>query len=97
LDLGLITPATFIAGVLIFRREALGYRMACSLLVLEIMLTPMIIAQSISQISVGITFTPGEIIGTIIGFATLGVFALWVLVAILRNISDTSPSGVNHT
>jgi hypothetical protein len=90
LDLGLITPTTFIAGVLILRRASLGYLIACSLLVLEIMLLPMIVLQAISQISAGISFTPGEIIGPIAGFATLGLFALWVLVAILRHISPAT-------
>jgi hypothetical protein len=97
LDLGLITPATFVAGVLILRREAWGYLIACSLLILEIMLTPMIVAQSISQIWVEIAFTPGEIIGPIIGFVTLGIFALWVLVAILCNLSDANLSMIDSS
>ncbi len=91
LDLGIITPATFIAGTLILRRNPLGYLVACSLLVLEIMLTPMIMAQTISQLITGIAFTPAQIIGPMFGFVTLGLFALWVIVILLRNTTDTVP------
>ncbi|MBN1218316.1 MAG: hypothetical protein JXM69_05270 [Anaerolineae bacterium] len=97
LDLGLITPTTFLAGVLILRRAAPGYLIACSLLVLEVMLAPMIVAQSISQTLVGVSFTTGEIIGPIAGFAVLGLFALWILVAILRNVSNAPLSQVTLT
>ncbi len=92
LDFGLITPATFIAGLLILRRNPLGYLVAFSLLILEVMLTPLLVAQTSSQLLVGITFTPAEIIGPIIGFAVLGLFALWVLVILLRKITDMTPS-----
>jgi len=88
LDLGIITPATFIAGTLIWRRDGLGYLVGFSLLVLEIMLTPMIVAQTVSQLLAGITFTLAEMIGPMIGFATLGLFALWVLWILLRNTTE---------
>jgi hypothetical protein len=84
LDLGLITPATFAAGVLIWRRNAIGYLVAFSLLVLEIMLTPLIVAQTISQLGAGIHFTPAEMIGPMAGFATLGLLALWVMIILWR-------------
>jgi hypothetical protein len=79
--------------MLILRRKPLGYVMAFSMLVLEIMLAPMIAAQTISQLRAGISFTPGEIIGPITGFAVLGVSALWVYVALLRRIPDAGASG----
>lgn len=92
LDLGIITPAAIIAGMLILRREPLGYLIACSLLILEIMLTPMIAMQTVFQLQLGITFTPGQIIGPIIGFVLLGVLALWVMIAILRPIPEPAAS-----
>ncbi len=91
LDLGIITPATFIAGTLIWRRDGLGYLVGFSLLVLEILLTPMIAAQTVSQLLAGLLFTPAQLIGPIIGFATLGLLALWVMVLLLRNTTDTEP------
>jgi hypothetical protein len=66
----------------------LGYLIAFSMLVLEVLLAPMIAAQTVSQLSAGISFTPGEIIGPMIGFVILAILALWVLAILLRNISD---------
>jgi hypothetical protein len=87
LDLGLITPTTFLAGWLILRRSPLGYLIALALLVLEIMLLPMVTAQTISQLTAGIAFTPAEIIGPIAGFAILGLLAVWVTVALLKPLA----------
>jgi len=92
LDLGIITPATLIAGTLILRRNPLGYLVAFALLVLEILLTPMIIAQTVSQWLAGITFTTAQIVGPMIGFAALGLFALWVMVILLRKTADVVTS-----
>lgn len=88
LDLGIITPSLLMAGVWVWRRNPLGYLIAFALLVLEIMLTPMIVAQSISQLRAGVTFTPAEIIGPISGFAVLGLLACWVLVILLRSTAE---------
>lgn len=87
LDLGIITPATFISGVLILRRNPLGYLMALSMLVLEIMLAPMIAAQTVSQLMAGVSFTTAEIVGPMAGFIILALVAIWMLAALLRNIS----------
>ncbi|CAN5738436.1 hypothetical protein BH10CHL1_BH10CHL1_19900 [soil metagenome] len=90
LDLGLITPATFIAGWLILRRDPLGYLVAFALLVLEIMLAPMIAAQTISQLAAGISFTTGQMIGPIAGFVVLALVAVWMLVGLLRHVADST-------
>lgn len=88
LDLGIITPSLLLAGIWIWRRNPLGYLIAFALLVLELMLTPMIVAQSISQLQAGIAFTPAEIIGPISGFAVLGLLALWVMVILQRGTAE---------
>ncbi|MDP8948067.1 MAG: hypothetical protein M3N09_08220 [Actinomycetota bacterium] len=93
LDLATITPATFLAGVLILRREPLGYLIALSLLVLEAMLAPLIVTQTVFQVSAGVTYPLGQIVGPITGFVSLAVVAIWITVAILRNISDSATSG----
>jgi hypothetical protein len=89
LALGIITPATIIAGILILRRAPLGYLIACSLLVLEMLLAPMIAAQMISQVLAGVTFSTGQIVGPIAGFSLLGLAAIAVTAALLRAISDS--------
>ncbi|GAA1750958.1 hypothetical protein GCM10009767_07410 [Kocuria aegyptia] len=91
LDLAVITPATVWAGVLILRRDRRGYLIAVSLLVLEILLAPLIIAQTVLQLRAGVTFTLGEIIGPIFGFVVLAVAAIAVLVAILRHVPAGAP------
>jgi len=89
LDLGIITPATIISGTLILRRTPLGYRIALALLGIIVMLVPVIAVGTVSQASAGVSFTAGEIIGPISGFGTLGLFAIWVMVAILRKIPNS--------
>ncbi len=89
LDLGLITPAAILGGVLILRREALGYRIALGLLGIILFLMPVIVLSTVFQARAGVSFTAGEIAGPVAGFALLGLFAAWVLAALLSAI----PSG----
>lgn len=90
LDLAIITPTAVLAGVFILRFVALGYVLAISLLVLEVMLAPLLVAQTASQLWAGVTFPAGQIVGPMVGFATVALIAIWVLVAILRNIADST-------
>lgn len=89
LDIGIITPTALLAGLLIWRRQVLGYLIAFALLVLELALAPMIAAQSVSQLSAGIALSTGEIVGPVSGFVVLALLALWVITSLLRNISET--------
>jgi hypothetical protein len=84
LDLAVITPSAMLAGVLLHRREPLGYPIAIALLVLLLVLAPAIIAQTISQLAVDIQFAAGEVIGPIAGFLVLATIAGWCLRGILR-------------
>ena len=90
LDLGIITPATIIAGVLILRRAPLGYLIACALLVLEMLLAPLIAAQTVSQVVAGVLFSAGQMVGPIAGFSILALAAIVVTAALLRTISDSA-------
>jgi hypothetical protein len=95
LDLGIITPACIMAGALLLRRAPLGIVLAFPLLGLLVLLAPCIIAATISQAGAGVSLTPGEIIGPVAGFTLLGAVAIWLLIAVLRNISDVLPSRVS--
>ncbi len=86
LDLGIITPACCTAGILMLRRNRMGYRIAFLLFGIIIMLLPVITASTISQVCAGIRFTPGKIIGPIAGFGVIGALAIWAMAAILRSI-----------
>ena len=91
LDLALIVPACFVVGNLIIRRSARGYVFAFPLLVLIVMLAPVIAAQTYRQVSAGVSFTPGEMIGPIAGFVTLGLIAIANIRAILRGLGPDAP------
>jgi hypothetical protein len=84
LDLALIVPATIVTGVLIWRRDASGYLYALPLLGLVVLLAPVIAASTVSQMTAGIRFTPGQVIGPIASFVVLGALASWVLASMLR-------------
>lgn len=98
LDLAVIAPATVWAGVLILRQDPRGYLIAVSLLVLEVLLAPLIIAQTVLQLRAGVIFTLPEIIGPILGFVVLAVASIAVLVVILRpTCAATSTAAGNST
>jgi hypothetical protein len=92
LDLAIITPSCFLAGVLLLRRNLLGYRLAFPLLGLIVMLVFVIPAMTVFQIGAGVTFTTAEIVGPIAGFLVLGLFAIWAMIAILRRVPDQAPA-----
>lgn len=92
LDMAVIVPAAAVAGWLVLRGDALGYLIALPLLVIEAVLAPMIVAQTISQLEAGYDFTTAEIVGPIAGFTVLALIAIWFLTATLRNIGDTGQS-----
>lgn len=88
LDLAIIVPAACIAAISIMRRSPLGYQIAIPLLGIIVMLGPTMVAQTISQLSAGISFTAVEIAGPIGGFESMALIASWVMVAIMRTISN---------
>jgi hypothetical protein len=88
LDLAIIAPATFVSGSMIQRRIAFGYVIAFALFGIIVMLAPGIAASTFSQIQLGVVFTPGEMVGPIAGFVTLGLLSAWVMIRILRAVPD---------
>ena len=87
LDLAIISPAAVLSGVLLRRRDPLGYPIAIALLVLLLILAPAIVAQTISQLAVDIEFTVGEVIGPMAGFVVLASFAGWCLSGLLHAVA----------
>jgi hypothetical protein len=51
-------------------------------------LLPVIVAQTVSQLAAGITFTGAEVAGPIGGFLVLGVAALLIMARLLRVVAD---------
>jgi hypothetical protein len=93
LDLALITPATFLSGVLLLRGASLGYLVAVPLLGVLVLLGPGFAVGTVNQLSAGVPFTPGQVVGPIVGFSVLSLAALGFLFVILRHVSDSAFSG----
>lgn len=87
-DLAIIAPAAIFAGVLVLRGRAVGYLTGMPLLVLEALLAPLIIAQTIFQLDAGVDLTVAGALGPIAGFMMLAVVATWMIVQVLRHIDD---------
>lgn len=96
LDLAVIAPAAFLAGTLILRRRPLGYLVALSLLVLEISLAPLIIAQTAAQLLAGVRFTIPEVLGPMGGFMLLAGASAVVLVSLLRATDRADGRPAHH-
>ncbi|MFE7631404.1 hypothetical protein [Kocuria sp. NPDC057446] len=99
LDLAVVAPAACVAGVLILRRRPFGYLLALSLLVLEVLLAPLVIAQTTAQLLAGVRFTVPEVLGPMGGFVVLAIAAGAVLVSVLRAVdaADGRPGpGAEH-
>ncbi len=77
LDLGVIVPVVFLAGVLVLRRAPLGYLLALIMLVLLAMTGLAVIGQTVAQINAGIVFGPGTLIGMVGSWVILALFAIW--------------------
>ena len=88
LDMAVIVPSAVTAGVLILRSRPPGAVVAASLLVLEALLLPLIVVTTIVQMRMGVSFTPAEVIGPIVGFSVFGVLAAMTLTILLRHVGD---------
>jgi hypothetical protein len=87
LDLAIITPATFVAGVLILRnRIESGLRIVVPLVALLVPLGPAIALSTYLQNRNGIEFTTGEKVGPVGGFLVLSTVAAWLTIDILRKV-----------
>ena len=90
LDLGILTPASFVVGALLLRRRPLGYLLVIPLLGILALLAPTFAAQTFSQTSAGVSFSPAEIIGPISEFVLLSVVAIRCLAALLHQVDETA-------
>ncbi len=82
LDLGVIVPACFSAALLVRRGQALGYTMAVPLLMLEALLLPMMVAQTVLQLNAGVVLGPEAAI-PLVGFGVISAAAIWFLWAVV--------------
>lgn len=86
-DLGVIMPLCFLAGVLVLRRNPQGYRMALVLLFMLPIIAVVLVSQTLFQASAGIILPLGVFIGKDGSFILLGVFSLWLFIRTFRGIA----------
>lgn len=88
LDLGVILPTAYLAGILMLRRSPLGTLLASILITLNVTIGLVVASQSIMQALDGIILSPGEYAAYVAPFVTLSLIAVWLIILIHRNISD---------
>ncbi|GAB3326499.1 hypothetical protein GCM10027451_51850 [Geodermatophilus aquaeductus] len=91
LDLAVVAPAAALAGLLVRRRDPLGYLVATPLLVTIVLLLPTIALSTALQAAAGISFTVPQVVGPIAGFGGLGVVGLRLLTRLLRAVPAVPP------
>lgn len=97
IDLGVIVPAALLSGFLLLRRAALGYLLAPSLLLLCAMIGAIVVGQTLMQLSAGVAFAPGQLIGMVGSWVILSGFAAALTLAYFRNISEAAPERSSDT
>ncbi len=90
LDVGIITPAAFLAGVLLLRRKPLGYLLTSTLLILLVLVGLLVVGQTVMQTLDGIVLSAGEVAAYVAPFVLLSLFAIWLEALTLRNLSDVA-------
>lgn len=90
LDMGIIAPMLVVTGILLRRREPLGYVLSSVLLVFIDALGSSLLAMGVVQQIAGL-MDIGQFIGFVVSFAILTVFSLRYTVALFRNLTERLP------
>jgi hypothetical protein len=88
LDVGIIMPSAILAGILLLRRAGLGYLLSAVLTIMLALVGAMVIVSTVMQLSAGIQFSTGELVGKVGSWIILGLFAIGFTVSFLRNAGD---------
>jgi hypothetical protein len=88
-DMALIAPALVLSGILLLRREPLGYLLAPVMLVFTDVLGSSLLVMGIGQQLAGL-MSVGQFIGFVVSFAILTLFSLGFTVALFRNFVETT-------
>jgi hypothetical protein len=91
IDLGIIPPAAYLAGILAWQRKPLGTLLGSVMITLNATVGLVVASQSIMQFLEGVVVTPGEYVAFVAPFVTLSLIAIGLLVRILRGVSEPAP------
>lgn len=86
LDLGILAPTMFIAGILLRRRAPLGYFLGTVMVFINVTIGVALIGQGIAQIVLQVPLPIGAIIGFMLSFATMTLIAISLTAVISRRI-----------
>jgi hypothetical protein len=86
-DIGIVSPALIVAGVLILRRAPLGYLLAPTMLVFTCILGPNLTAGGIIQVAEEV-ITIGQAMVFTAPFVILALIALGLTISLFRNFSE---------
>jgi hypothetical protein len=75
LDLGVVVPVAVIAAIGLLRRKAAGLVLAFVMLVINVCIGILLMAQGVAQLVSGVPMTVGEIVGKMMSFAVLTLVA----------------------
>ncbi len=90
IDIGVIMPAAFIAGVLLLRRKPIGYPLAATMLILLTLVGMIVVGQTVMQILDGIVLSPEEFAAFVVPFVLLSLIAIGLTIILLRHVADTT-------
>jgi hypothetical protein len=90
LDLGVVVPLALVAAVQLHRRRAAGAVLALVLLVLNVCIGVLLMAQGVAQLVGEVPLTVGEIVAKMLTFAALTLVAGGLLVRTARAARRTS-------
>jgi hypothetical protein len=88
LDLGIILPTAYLAGVLVWRRSPLGTLLAAIVITLNVSIGLVVASQSIMQALDGIFLTAGGYAAYVAPFVTLSLIAIGLISNIHRSIIE---------
>lgn len=89
MDLGFVVPVSILSGILLLKRKAFGLLLASIMCVKGLTMLTALTAMIIGQLLSGIQVAPAEMIL----FPTFNLIVIVVLVALLKNIKESSNVG----
>ena len=89
--MGIIAPAAFLAGLLLWKKNAIGILLGFPLLVLNSQIGLCVISQTIMQLKAGVVLSPGQLIGMVSSWVVLAGFAIGLSISVYHNIQESTP------
>ena len=95
IDIGIVAPALIVVGIMLLRRNPLGYLLTATLLVFTVILGINLLTAGTIQMLTGL-IDIRQFIGFVASFVILTLYAIWFTLAFFRNLSEQiSPQNVH--